>query len=264
MARLSTGLAEYAAELRVAGTRGLAVARAARDEAGQAIARRGAELQIAVERLERCQQQPDANCSGPAAAVALARRRLEAAQAAQRMIDKATEGFRRAQHDALARVEAAVQEGRGLIARMSGDLEGYLAGGGASRAPSAGAPAALPDGWEMVPLERIDTSGSGVTGAESFGKGYSPADLAWAYDALEHVILPGLANGQGPDDFAARDQAEGRVGTRSYSDTYSGFFADSAIRLEPRADGSFGVANGYHRIWVAQQLGLGAVPGRVR
>ena len=113
----------------------------------------------------------------------------------------------------------------------------------------------------MVPLASIDASDSGVTGPESFGKGYSPDDLAWAFDALHEVVLPAVGHGLGAEYFQSRDQAEGLVGTRSYSDTYSGFFGDSAIKLESRGDGTYGVANGYHRVWVAQRLGLDSVPG---
>ena len=52
-------------------------------------------------------------------------------------------------------------------------------------------------------------------------------------------------------------------GTHSRS-TYSGFFGDSAIKLSPRGDGRFGVENGFHRIWVARELGIQALPVRLR
>jgi len=115
----------------------------------------------------------------------------------------------------------------------------------------------------MVPLSLIDDSDSGVTGSADFGKGYSPADLEWAHEAFVSVVMPGVASGATLDDFRARDQREGRMGTRSYADTYSGFFdRNHAIALD--ASGSnYTVANGYHRIWVARGMGLDAVPARV-
>jgi hypothetical protein len=159
---------------------------------------------------------------------------------------------------------------------MSADLETYLerasAGAGGSgvvghngSANMGGARQGLPDGWAIVPLSAIDDSDSGVTGTESFGKGYSPGDLAWAFGALHEVVLPAMARGKAADYFQQRDQAEGRMGVRSYSDTYRGFFgADSAIKLDPRGDGTYTVGNGYHRIWVAKQMGLSSVPGWVK
>jgi hypothetical protein len=123
----------------------------------------------------------------------------------------------------------------------------------------------LPEGWAMVPLSRIDTSKSGVTGPGDFTKGYSTQDLEWAYGALNEVVLPGLAEGRDPDYFAQLDAGEGRLGARSYSDTYQGFLGgDDTIKLDARPDGTYDVTNGYHRLWVAQRMGLSSVPARVR
>jgi hypothetical protein len=53
------------------------------------------------------------------------------------------------------------------------------------------------------------------------------------------------------------------MGTRSYSDTYSGFFGDdNAIRLAS-SGGRYNIENGYHRIWVARQMEMTHVPARV-
>ena len=114
----------------------------------------------------------------------------------------------------------------------------------------------------MVPLALIDDSDSRVRGAQDFGKGYSPADLEWAHEAFVNVIVPGLAQGLSLDDFRARDQRENRMGTRSYADTYSGFFGDSRITLNANGSG-FTVANGYHRLWTARAMGLDAIPAKV-
>jgi len=118
------------------------------------------------------------------------------------------------------------------------------------------------DGIREVPISQIDTSDREITEGD-FGKGYSPDDLKWALNALEEVVLPALAAGHGRDYFAGRDAAEGRMGTRSYSDTYSGFFSDdNAIRLA-WSEGRYHVENGYHRIWLARQTGRSHVPARV-
>jgi hypothetical protein len=178
-------------------------------------------------------------------------------------------------------VLAASREGQALLAAAATDLGVYLGavdsgvgggvGGGAAMPAPAAAPSpapvpGAPADYASVPLTMIDTTtNSTVTGRESFGKGYSPEDLAWAYQALHEHVLPALAAGHGLNYFQARDQAEVRMGARSYTDTFLGFFGDNnAIRLERQTDGTFRVGNGFHRLWVAQQLGLDSIPAKVR
>ena len=115
-----------------------------------------------------------------------------------------------------------------------------------------------------MPLDLINTSDSSVIGAGNFTKGYSPEDLAWAHTALHEQVLPAMRAGKGVDYFRTKDAEASRYGSRSLSDTYSGFFGDSAIKLEPGgADGKHKVSNGYHRVWVAQQMGLSHVVVRL-
>jgi hypothetical protein len=123
-------------------------------------------------------------------------------------------------------------------------------------------PAGFPAGHYLVPLALIDASDSAVTGPESFGKGYSPYDLEWAHEAFRAVVAPTLAAGGTIEDLRRRDAAEGRSGARSYADTHAGFLGGDAIALDARG-GSYTVLNGYHRIWVAQRMGLSVVPARV-
>lgn len=140
---------------------------------------------------------------------------------------------------------------------------GSLGGGlGADSGASNSSPPGVPNGIVMVPLSMIEDADTAVTGEESFGKGYSTRDLAWAHNALIDVVLPTLAQGGTLDTLTARDVAEGRVGARSYADTYSGFFGTSSIALDQTPNG-YQVTNGYHRIWVARELGLETVPARV-
>lgn len=241
-------------------------------------ARRRAALSAAEAELTACTREPEADCSGEARAVELAAAALADAERASRMAERAIREFHGPRARFRREVESHVTGGRRLLTLMAEDLAAYLAvasggtagvslGGGGGSPTTADAPASsgLPDGWAMVPLAAIDVSGSGVTGPESFGKGYSPEDLTWAFEALHEVVLPAVGQGLGTDYFRSRDQAEGRMGTRSYADTYSGFFGrDNAIKLEPRGDGTYEVGNGYHRVWVAQRLGLDSVPGLIR
>jgi hypothetical protein len=118
----------------------------------------------------------------------------------------------------------------------------------------------------VVPLDLVDMDTCDISGPQDFGKGYTPEDLAWAFQALDDVVLPGLADGLTADDFRELDRRERRQGTRSYSDTLSNFLtADSSepIRLSMQDNGLFNIENGRHRVWVAQQLGRTTIPARV-
>ncbi|QGF23383.1 hypothetical protein [Raineyella fluvialis] len=120
-------------------------------------------------------------------------------------------------------------------------------------------PNGFPDDIDMVPL-------AGIAPDEQLDwvKGYSPEDLEWAWQAFRSVIQPGLAKGMTQDDFRDMDARLGLMGTRSYADTYSGFFGDSRIILnrKPGMD-ALDPGNGRHRIAIARRLGLTHVPAKV-
>lgn len=278
---LSADLRSYGARMQQAQTlvaERFAVAEASAQRAVDDARRR---LSSASERLAASRRQDDDDRDFQASEVERAKRHLEAMYAVARDI-----AVLRTQHQHVARrfataLDTLSQQVQRELSRAGEALDTYLGqsasgpgtsggAGGDSRAAAAGAPAApvldqpagFPAGVVMVPLALIDDSDSGVHGAQDFGKGYSPADLEWAHEAFANVIVPGLARGLGIDDFRALDERENRMGTRSYADTYSGFFGDSRITLN--ADGaSFRVANGYHRIWTARAMGLDAIPAKV-
>ncbi len=125
-------------------------------------------------------------------------------------------------------------------------------------------PPGIPDGYSLVPLALIDDSDSRVGGPEDFKMDCSPEDLEWGFTALQQVVLPALARGKSLDYFRDRDTRDGLMGNRSYSDTYTGFFgASEAPRFTRQVNGTFRIANGFHRVWVARRLGLDSVPGQV-
>jgi hypothetical protein len=237
----------------------------------EGLARRRAALVHANAELSACQRDEGQSCDAQAQAVQREAAFVQSAEQALRIAERAQASFQAPKARFIREVSALEEDGAKLLSSMSSDLETYLArtatDGSAAGQPSDSGPsssAGLPDGWEMVPMSAIDDSESGVSGPESFAKGYSPDDLTWGLDALCEVVLPAMRQGKGLDYFQGRDQAEGRIGSRSYTDTYLGFFGDSAIKFESRGNGSYGVGNGYHRIWVAKRLGLRALPGRVR
>ena len=245
-------------------------------------ARRG--LLVAVERLDACRREEDADCSWAAAAVDTAKQHLEEMYAVARDIAELGAQYQPVTRRFSAALNTLGQQAQRELTRAGDTLDIYLgsspggrgatgshAGGSPSSPTSSSAsgpassliqPVGFPTDVVMVPLSLIDDSDSHVNGAEDFGKGYTPADLEWAHEAFVGVIVPGVAKGLSLDDFRARDQREGKMGTRSYADTYSGFFGDSKITLD--ASGSnFTVVNGYHRVWVARNMGLDAVPAKV-
>lgn len=252
-------------------------------EAQAAIDRARGELGRAVERLQSCRRHEGASCSSEAAEVERARQHLQnmytvAAEIRQLDIDhsnaalryrSALESLEQAAQQQLQRAGSALDTYLAQNATRASDAERTSLGGqgatdGRSQSPDAlHQPPGFPSDIFMVPLSLIDDDDSQVRGPADFGKGYTPADLEWAHEAFVRIIMPGVVSGQTYDDFQARDAREGRIGTRSYADTYSGFFDESeAIRLSA-AGQRFSVDNGYHRIWVARQMGIDMIPAKV-
>lgn len=221
--------------------------------------------------LDECERTDDSDCSSAMRALLAADDMKARADQACRLVTSTAATLQLA----LARFDRHLAGASGDALQMLGSAQGALAGyassgrsagvgtvggGPSSSGPRTRAVAGAP-GIASVSLGDIDDSDRAI-GPGDFGKGYSPADLTWAFGALEEVVLPALSAGKGSDYFAQRDAAEGRQGTRSYSDTFSGFFGGDSIRLE-RSQSGFRVTNGYHRIWVARQLGLSHVPAKV-
>jgi len=192
--------------------------------------------------------------------------RLEAAhRVAARRYSTAVEVLGQAAQRELRRAEDSLDAylggPRGSVAA---DAAGMVAArlGGREAATTVSRSPGLPSDVYLVPLALIDDADTPVRSPADFHKGYTAADLEWAHEAFASVVLPGIASGRTLEDFRARDICEGRVGVRSYSDTYSGFLGDSAIKLERHND-QFAVKNGYHRVWIARQMGLECVPARI-
>ena len=251
------------------------------------LVRREAELDCAREDLRSCLLQEDTSCLTEYArvrradtAVAVASQCLASAKQTRDDMSASVgdHGGRLAQAATQARqfLGARLQElgdytalgGSGTFGSTSRALASTsTSGAGSSAATLGGAlaqPAGLPQGFFMVPVAMIDLSSSTVRGVSDFKKGYSPEDLAWAFQAFEQVVLPGLASGANADTFHARDKVAGYQGTHSYSMTHSQFLSmGDCIRLNPQPDGTYAIANGQHRVWVAQKYGIARVPARI-
>lgn len=230
--------------------------------------------------LEACRNSEREDCSIEAAALAEAQRRLVAALNARRLASQATSDYESQARAALKRLESLQAEGHRYLAFKLDKVAAVDAGGSGGTSsvsgpgsvsvgtafaagPGVHSVPGLPTGFMMVPVELIDQSENPIGGPQDFGKGYSIEDLDYAFDLLSSQVLPGLANGSSPSSFAATDNANGSYGTRSLSDTYSGFFGGDAIRLELRPDGTYSITNGRHRIFVASRFGRQHVPARI-
>jgi len=250
-----------------------------------------AEAQRQVDAADRavraCRRDPRANCSGQEDALIEAKdwlakteENLAAAKRCGERLRVAATRFRQElsayrRHLELELAAAAAFLG-GLVVAADAYAGMSVSGGGASAAPGSG-PAAMPTSGEAgapaetrigatdlveAPLDRIDTSESGVTGPESFGKaGY--ATMREGTQRLDEVVLPAVRNGAGGEHFAAMDAQRGLDYEHGYQRVYEAFFGDDCLRLDAHPDGSYGVTNGYHRIHVARELGLRTLPARI-
>ena len=253
---------------------------AAEQVAERAINQARRNVSAAMARLDSCRADDDSDCSWPAAEVDRAERHLEQMHAVAREIAALRTGHRSAARRFGSALDVLGQAAQRELNRAGETLDVYLGGTSAGRgtvksgglpvwgAASSGGgsvtqPAGFPVDIVMVPLALIDDSGSGVGGPADFGKGYSASDLEWALEKFISIVMPDVARGATLDDFRARDHREGRMGTRSYEMTYCGFFGGDAITLSSHSS-TYGVGNGYHRIWVAKRMGLDSVPARVR
>jgi len=276
---LRVGLGRLAVEVGDVTADAEAALRQTHAQAVAAVSRRQAQVNRLSAELDQCRRRPPPpapNCAPIATALADVERSLADAKQAVRTIEQAMSTHSAARARLMREIQALTSQGRNRITAQLGYLAVYLAdgfGGGGSSTDSVGIASAIgsaalaeelttvPEGYRMVPLDLIDDSAD-VRGTEDFKKpGYSPEDLAWSYTALREVVLPALARGLGVDHFAELDAREGLTGTHSYTECFNGFFsASEAIRLNGLPSGRYSVANGRHRIWVARELGLDAVP----
>lgn len=224
--------------------------------------------QAALELARRDPPEPYRESSEEWADVVRARDALDRAETVRSRVADHLVQVERAAFAHRSSIEVGIRAGLRTLGLSIADLERYLGSSTTLRviaAPGAAPTRAvglLPDGLSEVALAEIDDADRHLDEGD-FTKGYSPQDLEWAVNALHDVVLPTVARGGGLDELRSRDLAEGRQGTRSYADTYSGFFGDSAIVVERRDDGRYTVTNGYHRIWVARRMGTPTLPARI-
>ncbi len=199
--------------------------------------------------------------------LATARRCHSQLQAAGSRLRHDTSVFRRQAED---RVGAGAAFLRGLAsaadayAGSSVGGAGSSGGGGASAGGSGSNDLPRIGETELVeaPLDRLDTSKSGVTGPESFSK-TDYARMRQGVQRLDEVVLDAVRNGADGEHFARMDAQRGLDYEGGYQRVYEAFFGGDSLRLDHRSDGTYEVIDGLHRIHVARELGLSSLPARI-
>jgi hypothetical protein len=136
-----------------------------------------------------------------------------------------------------------------------------LAAGGAKTAAGESlTDFALPDGYRWVSLSEINLDE--IPEDLSFQK-TSSDEMKDGFSTLQNDVLPALREDPARDSgyFGERDREAGRDYQNGQQRVYDAFFGHDHIRLERwRGDPRYSITNGRHRIAVARELGLSAIP----
>ncbi len=118
-----------------------------------------------------------------------------------------------------------------------------------------------PLNFQLVSVDQIDLSDSPVKGFDDFSK--VPARVMEdGLKSLQDVIIPAMAQGADGDYFYNLDISLGQDPAQGYKNIYDVFFGTNCITLD-KAGGQLKVINGYHRLFVAQQIGIKSLPARI-
>ncbi|WP_370895063.1 hypothetical protein [Janibacter sp. GXQ6167] len=115
-------------------------------------------------------------------------------------------------------------------------------------------------GLSLEPVDRFDYSDNPVLG---YRESAPPEDVAYAVNAWNDEIAPGIAAGATREDFAAYDQEHGLEGQRQLAGVYDYMLGGDAIKSGgEREDGSLDVTGGRHRLEQARLNGVQYLPVR--
>jgi len=146
----------------------------------------------------------------------------------------------------------------GIIANS---FSGSLSSSAVSNTPPAVSGSWIEKGIQDVPLNHIYLHDSYVRGSEEFKK--VPYEvMVSGMQKLESTVRPAVEGGANGDYFSDVDEREGLDYEHGYRRVYDAFYGNEPIRLE-KIDGVYHVVGGYHRLFVAQQLGLKTIPANV-
>ena len=116
-------------------------------------------------------------------------------------------------------------------------------------------------GIQDVPVADLPAP-EGVEDAGDFEK-VSAEDMKAGLTRLQEM-KPVIASGEGatPDYWREFDRQRGLAYPDGYQKVYESFYGQDAIRLDKDGD-QYDIVNGRHRIFMAKQMGIDAVPARV-
>lgn len=214
-------------------------------------------------------------------AVLEAKRQLDKAVAELRTVEQAIKqveaaiaDYQRQAHRLASFANNDLKEGQALLERKINILQGYVAGGVVTGAmglianvlSSLATTVAPVRAWQEmgikdVALSEINLSDSYVHSLEDFKK-VSYEAMVNGIEKLQVTVRPAVAAGANGDTFSDLDAQQGQPYEQGYRRIYDAFYGDDAIRLE-KVKGQYQVTNGYHRLFVAQQLGLDSLPANV-
>jgi CHASE3 domain sensor protein len=167
-------------------------------------------------------------------------------------------------------IQNEIPKANSLLGEKIDELQQYISGGshssGSISAPSTTNTASMSGDWidtgiQSVELDKIDLEDSSVNSSDDFHK-VSQQDMVEGLQKLQDVVAPAVANGADGDYFTQMDTNQGLSYADGYRKIYDAFFGNSCIRLD-KIGNRFRVNNGYHRIFIAQQLGIRSLPARV-
>jgi hypothetical protein len=108
----------------------------------------------------------------------------------------------------------------------------------------------------------LDGEKSHVKSKEDFHK-VSYEDMVEGFRKLNSVVLPGIQEGASGEDFSQMDDQQGLDYEHGYRRIYDAFYGAGAIHLNKLGENSYDIDNGYHRIFVARDMGLETIPAKV-
>lgn len=259
--------------------------------------RRQGEARMAEAALARCRasgyQDPrtgryyQPSCTAEAAALQQAMARVQEAQAQQtnvqnwqRSVAQAAASYRTQAQQISRLLTAELPKSIAFLNNRITELQAYLVatfqgsvtGAGTTFAalststPTSGLQTGAVQGptgliIESVSLDRIDLSDSPVSGAADFRK-VSAQQMQNGWQKLRDVVAPAVAQGADGDYFARLDDAQGLSGADSYKNIYDVFYGANCIALD-QVGNTYHVINGYHRLFIAKQLGITTIPARI-
>ena len=115
---------------------------------------------------------------------------------------------------------------------------------------------------QYIALADIDFTESYVRGPDDFKK-VSYEEVVAGFSKLENAVRPAVYMGANGDYFSRLDSEKGLSYEQGYRRIYDAFYGEDRIVLD-HTGGQLGVTNGYHRLFVAQSLGITSVPALVR